>query len=326
MKKYIFSTLLVFVFSACSNKQYFEPKNTNGNLNISSITMPSFIASTNSNGATLENNMIIDTVGITKHKLPTGYSFLNNINGTVLAVNKSKELLIVNTNETIKFKENIIAASISGDILALVFANNSIGLYDNKEKQFKLKEYFKHSFLNDNRIAMPLFLNKIILIPTLDGKVIIINKLQNKIIKTLNVDLESEIRNIILLKVVNNVLIAASSNKIITLKNSSIKKEEFFIQSYIIDDNNIYIASLDGTIYKYDLELNLLAKKKFRFAKFQALAISEYLYAIESQGFIVKLSKNLKESKIYTYPFEEDEKLFSSKNKLYFENKLLLLK
>jgi len=108
--------------------------------------------------------------------------------------------------------------------------------------------------------------------------------------------------------------------------DSSIKKEEFFIQSYILDDNNIYIASLDGTIYKYDLELNLLAKKKFRFAKFQALAIAESLYAIESQGFIVKLSLDLKEFKIYTYPFEEDEKLFSSKNKLYFENKLLLLK
>ncbi|HIP11335.1 MAG TPA: hypothetical protein EYG73_01320 [Arcobacter sp.] len=318
--------LFILLFSACSSKKYFEPKDTHGSIDAQEIVTPAYISNINAIGGTLDNNMIVDKVGISKDKLPLGFSFLNNINGLILAANKSKELLILDKNETLKFKSNVIAASLQDDLIALVFSNNSIGIYDNKNKVFKLKKYYKHSFLNDTRIAMPLFLNKIILFPTLDGKIIIVDKSTNKITKTLTVDPQSDVKNIILLKTINNAMIAASPNKIITLNNGDIKTKEFFIQSYTLDDEFIYIASLDGTIYKFDLSLNIINQKKFKFAKFQALAIGQYLYAVESQGFIIRLSKDFKDSKVYKFAFEEDEKMFAHKNKLYIENKLLILK
>ena len=326
MKIFFLSALFIFIFTGCANKKYFEPEQTDGSLDAKEIITPSFISSINAKGATLDNFMVLDEVGITQNKLPNGFYFLNNIDGHIIAASKSKELLFVDTNITLEFKENVVSASFKDDILALVFANNSIGLYDIKNKIFKLKKYFNHSFLNDTRIAMPIFLNKIILFPTLDGQVIVVDKGSNKVVKTLSIDAKNEVKNIILLEVIDNIMIAASPSKIIVLNQGNIKTKEFFIQSYFLDDKFIYIASLDGTIYKFDLTLNMIAKKKFKFAKFQALALGEYLYAIESQGFIVRLSKDFKQSNVYKFPFEEDEKMFVSKNKLYLENKLLILK
>jgi len=326
MKIIFLVTLFVFLFSGCSNKKFFEPTLTNGSIDAKEIITPAYISSINAKGGTLDNFMAIDKVGIIKNKFPEGFYFLNNIDGKILAANKSKELLFVDTNTTLKFKSNVVSASYQNNILAIVFSNNSIGLYDTKNKLFKLKKYYKHSFLNDTRIAMPIFLNKIILFPTLDGQVIVVDKKSSKVIKTLSIDPKNEVKNIILLEVIDNIMIVASPGKIFVLNQGDIKFKEFFIQSYILDDKFIYIASLDGTIYKFDLNLNIVNKKKFQFAKFQSLVVGEYIYAIESQGYIVRLSKDFKETKVYTFPFEEDEKMFSSKNRLYLENKLLILR
>ena len=326
MKIFLLSTIFILIFTGCSSKKFFEPKQTNGSLEAKEITMPSFISSINAKGATLENFMVLDEIGIRKNKLPEGFYFINNVNGQILAANKSKEILFVDSNTTFKFKSNVIAASFKDDILALVFSNNSIGLYDTKNKIFKLKKYFEHSYLNDTRIAMPIFLDKIILFPTLDGQIVVVDKMTNKLIRTISIDPKNEVKNIILLEAIDNIMIAASPGKIFVLNQGNVNAKEFFIQSYILDKKFIYIASLDGTIYQFDLQLNLINKKKFKFAKFQSLAIGEYIYAIESQGYVVRLSKDFKETKIFTFPFEEDEKMFSSKNRLYLENKLLILK
>lgn len=325
--KIIFLVLLVTLFfNGCSSKQYYEPTDISSDFDAKIIDTPSFISTINANGATLDNNMFIDKIGIFKNQLPIGYSFVNNTQSGVVASNKTKKLLFLDTNETIKFKSNVISASTKGDLIALLFSNNSIGIYDKKLKQFKLKKYFKASALNDTRIAMPLFLDKIILIPTLSGKVIVLDSKSFKILRTLTVDPQNEVKNIIILETINDTMIAGSPNKIVSIWDGNLYTKEFFIQSYIISDDFIYIASLDGTIYKLDLKLNIIKKKKIKFAKFQALAIGEYLYAVESQGYIVRLSKDFEKITTYSFPFEEDEKIFVNKNKIYIENRLIIVK
>jgi len=327
--KLFFLTLGIFVlFSGCSNKRYFEPKHSDFYFDTTAIDFGSYISSINSKGATLENHHFIDKVGgISDIKLPNGFEFLNNSKGTVFAASNNHKLLIVNSGKIITFKSNVIAVSQNKNMLALLFENNSIGLYDLESKQFKLKKYYKHSFLNDTRIAMPKFLNNMVLFPVLDGKIIVVDLKQYKAIKTITIDPASEVKNIILLDIINDTMIAATPNKIIALKDGTIFTKEFFIQDYNINKNFIYIATHDGRVLKLDFNLKIIKEHKFKFAKFQALAVgANDIYAIESQSYIVKISKDFDHIKVYTFPFEEDEKIFVNKNKIYFENKLLIVK
>jgi len=321
MTKYILLAFLL-LFSACSTKQFYEAKNTSS-VKTNIISTPSYIKNINSVGATLEDNRYLDKNGISNSKLKDGYFFINNSNNDIISANKSYEVYINNAKH-LKFQNNVIAASLEGDLIALVFSNNVIALYDIKTNTYKLKNYSKPSFVNDTRIAMPIFLNSIILFPTLDGKIIVVNKSTFQISKTINIDPSSEVNNIILMKNINNNLIVATSNIISSISQNNFIKKEFFIQSYITSDKYIYIATLDGRIIKLDEDLNILASKKYRFAKFQALSLSKTnLLAIESQGYIIKLDLDLKNESIDKISFEDDEKTFSSDSKIYFENKLL---
>jgi len=321
--KYIISSLLIaFLFSACSSKQYFEPKETTS-IEKKITDIPAYIKNINSSGATLEDNRFIDKYGISSIKLQDGFYFINNNNSDIISANKLGDLTI-NENLHFKFKSRVIAASLKGDILALNFADNSIALYNIKEQEFKFKEYQKVSYLNDTRIAMPLFLNTLVLFPTLDGKVVIVNTSTFKQVKTMTIDPDSQVNNIILLKNIQDNLIIASSNIVLSLSNKKAYKKRFFIQSYTTDDEFVYIATLDGRVLKLSATLDIVASKKFRFAKFEALTVKDgSLYAIESQGFIVKIDPTFTKVEVDEISFEDDENTFSSKNKIYFENKLI---
>jgi len=321
MNKIYLLVAFIFLFTACSNKQYFEPKDTKS-MDMNITDTPAYIKSITSSGATLDDNRYLDKFGISKAKLKNGYLFVNNSNGDIISSNKKGELYI-NNNLHFQFKSNVIAASLNGSLLAIVFANNTIAVYDTKNKLFKLKKYLKVSHLNDTRIAMPLFLKSIILFPTLDGKVLIVNKNTYEVSKTINVDPNSQVNNIILLHAIDNYLIIASSNKILSLGDGKSYHKEFFIQSYALSDKYIYIATLDGKILKLDTDLTIKAQHKFRFAKFQAIAVDKSILAIESQGYIVKSDLNLTKIQIDKIPFEDDEKTFVTTNKIYFEDKLL---
>jgi len=322
MKSILISIIAIVLFSACSSKQFFEPNDTTS-FNKKIIDIPAYIKNINTQGATLDDNRFIDKNGISSKKLKDGFFFINNNNSDIISANKIGNLSI-NDNIHFKFKSAVIAASIKGDLLAINFADNSIALYDIKEKQFKFKQYQKVSYLNDTRISTPLFLNSLVLFPTLDGKVVVVNTSTFIVAKTLTIDPDSQVNNIILLRNIGDSLIIASSNVILSLSDGKAFKKNFFIQSYTSDEKYIYIATLDGRLLKLSASLDLIASKKFRFAKFQALAVKgDHLYAIESQGFIIRLDKFFTDIKIDSIAFEDDEKTFTSGNKIYFENKLI---
>ena len=328
MKITPFLLFLTLIFlSGCSTRQYFDPDDVTYGFDKKIITTPSYIKTYNSNGATTQDNRVLNRFGISKFKLPLGYEFLNYAKNGILAANKNGKLLLFDQNITFEFKSNVVAATQNGDMLALVFANNSFGLYNIKEKSFKLKKYEKASFANDIRIASPVFFNRFILFPTLNGKVQVVNKNNYKVVKTLTIDPKSEVNNIILLKIIDDVIIAASPNKLVVINNGKLYSKKFFIQSYLIDDKNIYIATLDGRIIKYDLKLKELNSKKFKFAKIQALAIdsSKNIYAFESAGYLIKLSNDFKKTTIYNFPLENDEIIYTNGSKVYFENKVMNL-
>lgn len=327
MKYLSFLAITLFVLTGCSTKQYFDPDDTT-NFKTEYKTLDAKIIDYNNNGATLENNKFISKDGISKNKLPKTFFFLNKSENSILASNNHAELLIRenDTDTFLKFKSNIISAAKKGNTLAFVSVDNSIVIYDIETKQIKHKQYLKASAINDIKIASAVFLDSIVLFPTLDGKIVIIDLNTNKQLQSINVDPSSDINNIIFLEAIGDNLVAATLNKIFTFNNGKINIQDHDIKNVAVKNENIYISTLDGQIIKYDMNLVKKASKKFRFAKFYAIAATDKLYALESQEFLVTMDMSLENKKVYDFDFSDDEKVITLGNKIYFEDKYIELK
>ncbi|HFU76230.1 MAG TPA: hypothetical protein ENK66_08300 [Arcobacter sp.] len=329
MKLFFLSLGIILFFSACSSREYYEPEESKFFTPNTITTTPSYIQGKNANGATLESQNIITTQGISEVALPKGFYYLNHDENTILAADSLTSLMIIGeNNSTINLKRTAVAATKENNLIALVFSDNSIAIYDTNKDNFIFKEYAQHSFFNDIRIASPIILKNIILFPTLDGKVLIVDKNTNQIIRTINIDPNSQVNNVILLTAIGDTLIAATQNKIISVKDGAVKSLEFFIQNYYVSDKGIiYITKHDGTVASFDANLNELHSKKFKFAKFLTLNLDkqENIYALELGGYLIKINPDFSKTTVYRFPLEDDEKMFAMKNKIYFENKILYL-
>jgi hypothetical protein len=328
MKSLILFIFALFLFQGCASKQYYTPQESNVfGIDKKIITTPAYISTLNANGATTRDNRIINNFGISEFKLLDGYEYVNNTEKGIISADKMGNIYISDTNTILNFRTNVIAATLKDNLLAIVFSDNSYGVYDLTENKFKLKEYLENSYINDTRIASPVILNKIILFPTLDGKVVIVDIESFKVSRTLLIDSQNDIKNIILLKTIGDTLITASQNKIVSLNKGKYTSKELIIQNYFVDNEFIYLALLDGTVMKLDFDLNIVVSKKFKFAKFHAISLDKEknIFLIESQGYILKLTNDLKTTKVYNLPFYDDEKVYVSGDKIYFENKLLKL-
>lgn len=50
------------------------------------------------------------------------------------------------------------------------------------------------------------------------------------------------------------------------------------------------------------------------------------LYALESQGYMITMDENLDDVNIYEFDFDNEQKVITIGNKLYFENLFTILK
>jgi uncharacterized protein YcfL len=319
------SIFILLLLSGCSSRQYYEP-NDSSSLDVDSINLDSTIIDLNNDGATLENYSYVSKIGVLNH-IKKGYKFLNYNQDTLIASDNNASIYIKNDESEIilTFDSNIVSATKFENLLAFGTVNNSINLYDIKKKEILFKEYLKPSILNNIKIANPIFLNSVVLYPTLDGKVVIVDIKDKTIVKTINIDPKSDINNIIFLDQIGDALVAATSKKLFTFVNGKVNIKEFDIQSIVIDTEFIYVATLDGEIVKYNIELKQLASQKFKFAKINALAIGKYLYAVESQGYLLRVNKDFKAVKVFDFSYDEKEKVIAIKNKIYFEDEYIIL-
>jgi len=328
MKSFSLITIAFILFlSGCSSKKYFEPENTIGDFNSHTIAMGETISTFSHNGATLDDGTIVTSNGILNSKtLPKGFNLLNIDKGIVIAANNTNKLLINKNSNILTFDKNTIAATIMGNLLAIVFIDNSIALYDLDTNKIIFKEYYNHSYLNDIKIANPIFMDDIVLFPTLDGKVIVVNYKSKKVVRNIVVSISGDIKNIIFLDVVNETLVIASSSRVITLGEGSLKSAQYDISAITVSDSSIYLATIDGTIIQLDLSLNELQTKKFKFARFFTLAYSNSIYALESQGYLIDLTSDFNNYKVYDFDFNNEEYVLSIKDKIFFEDKYISIK
>ena len=320
------TTSALLLFTGCSGKKYFEPEDVSSNIELNEESLPASIKSMNKIGATLEDNKIITEKGISQIELPEGFEFLNTTSdGKIIVTNHINKLLI--GDKTITLKDVPVAASLKNEKLAVVYANNSIELIDINANKTLFKEYLQLSLANDTRIANPHFMGNLILFPTLNGKVIIVSSLNNESVKNISVDPDNEFNNIISLNVIESTqtLIVASPNKIVSISPKEVLSKEYDLRDIIVKKDNVYIATVDGQIIKLTANLELVAKKKYKYAKIHALAFTNSLYAVESQGFLINISDDFKKDTIYDFSFDNEERMISIGNRIYFGNDYITL-
>ena len=326
MKYLLISLSAIFLFTACSGKKYFEPEDVSSNIELNKESMSSSIQSMNKIGATLENKQIITDKGISSFELPENFEFLNvSADGKIIATNYTNKILIGSEERVVK--DVVVAASLKDNKLALVYSNNTIELIDIKTNKTLFKEYLPISLANDTRITNPYFMGGLILFPTLNGKVIIVSSTTNESVKNIPVDPDSEFNNIISLNVIESTqtLIVASPNKVVSISPKEIIAKSYEVRDIIVKNNDVYLATIDGQIIKLTPSLVEVAKKKYKYAKIHALAFSDSLYAVESQGYLINLNQDFTDDKIYDFSFDNEERMIAIGNKIYYDSKYITL-
>lgn len=324
MKHLLFLSAIIFVLAGCAGKEYYEPLDTVGDYDNTKASLNGDIISFNKDGATLDSGEIITKRGVSKFTIPEGYSFLNISEDVVISSNYKDKVLL--DKKEIEVGGVVVAATLKANKLALLFSNNSIELYDLNTNKIILKEYFTHSFVNDTRIANPYFMSNIILFPTLDGKVVVVSEESNQIIRNIVVDADGQFNNIIFLDVINDTLVAATGNKVISVGDGVLNIKDYNIRDIITKDKTIYIATIDGQIIKTDISLNIMDRKKYKYAKFYALAYGSSLYALESQGYLINISDDFKSETIYDFSFNNEKKVIALGDTIYYEDESIILK
>ncbi len=324
MKHLLLFTGLIFILVGCAGKEFYKPEDTIGDYESNKAFLSGDIISMNKDGATLDSGKIITKRGVSKFKIPKGYNFLNISDNVVISSNYKDSVLL--DKKEIQIGGVVIAATLKENKLALLFSDNSIQLYDTNTNKILLKEYFTHSYVNDTRIANPHFMSNIILFPTLDGKIVVVSDANNKVIKNIVVDANGQFNNIIFLDVIEDTLVAATANKVISVGDGVLNIKDYSVRDIITHENNIYIATIDGQIIKTDISLNIIDRKKYKYAKFYALAYGTSLYALESQGFLINISNDFKQDAIYDFDFDNEQKVIALGDTIYYNDESIILK
>ncbi len=322
-------SLTLFLFQGCGTKrQYFEPKKVSYSISYDG-SLPTDIIDVTRSGATLGNGQIITSNGLQNIKLPLGYSFLGDDNSKYLATSKCGELIIVDNNSSIiykkKFDSCIASASIKDSKIALVLASNTMVLMDFKSNKTIINLKQDDVYALDSRIAAPYFLNSLIIYPTLDGKLLIVDAASGKVVRDVVVSDEKFFGNIIYLGVLGNRLVAATNKRVISISPKSVNILDKDVKDVILLKNRIFVFTKDGSVILTNQDLKVLKRRNFPFAVFAGVIYGNFVYIIERGGYLIATDIDLISTNIYKMPDSINSFLYFTKDTLYYKDKYFKL-
>ena len=317
------------LFSACSAKSKYEPKAVLKTLKYSA-DMKSTLGTVSRDGATYDNGMSISTKrGLLKHKLEKDFRFVYDSGSEILASREDGTVRVLRGGETRfehKFDFALASGAIRGNLLAVVLSNNTLLLYDMRAKKELYREVLEPTFANDARLANPLFLNDLVIFPTLDGRLLIMDARKKVIVRDVAISDTELFNNVIFLEAKNNILVAATASKVIVINPQRIYTKRIDVKDVLYDKNILYIFTKTGKILLTDLRLDVKKELKFPFAMFSAVMGTDKLYVVEKSGYLIEVDKNLDNYQVYALPSEINKPIFAFKNRLFFGQHFLKIK
>jgi len=272
-----------------------------------------------SNAALLEDGTVLAKDGVINVEVDASSRLLSDSDGWIISAQIDGNLTLSNiqdpTNKiNFELKKTIASASVNENMLAVLFADSEMALYDINTKELILKEQGTKSLAVDSRIATPHFMKSLVLFSTLDGKVVIINIEKKKKLRTIIVATEDNFNNVIYFNVIDNKIIAATGTKILSLASKEIRVK-YEIRDMIYDVKDICITTKQGEVISLTPDMQVNAKIKFPFAHFMGLiSHKDKLYLLEKEGYLIELSKDLLEYNIYEVDIEDGFIFVGDKN------------
>ena len=324
IKLLVLPLLLLAIFSGCGTKrQNYKPKAIAGEIDYDG-SLPSTIIDVARDGATLENGQIITKDGLLNVKVPKGFTFEGSSNGKYLEVSRCGKLVIIDKNSKVIYEKTfdsvVASASIKDNLLAVVLANNKLFLVDTNSDKILFKKSGDKVYAEDSKIAAPYFLETLLVYPTLDGKLVIVDLKEYKLLRDVVIKSEKFFSNVIYLDVIGDRLVAATKQRVVSINPKSMAFLDEEVKDVIILKNRVLVFTKDGRILLTDADLKILKKKKYKFASFVGTIHGEFIYVVERGGYLIATDINLISSNVYELPDEIESYVYTTNDKLYYKD------
>lgn len=328
MTRFALPLLALVLLSGCSKVAVFEPETVAGRLNYNErLAAP--VAAQNPQGATLKNGaVILDDNGRTP-RLPAGFTLLGADGLWLCAADENGALLIIGpegNERRLNLSERILSAATDGQVAAVTTRGNAHRLIDIQSGESLFFTQEKTVLAVSVRMARPLLGRDQAVFPTLDGKLLIVDRARNQVVREQVVGTETFFANLIFLGEHEGSVIAASQNRVIALsRDGGFYTLERDVRLLTPLKSGLYLFSLDGTVSRISGKLETLQSVKLPYARIVAATeTAAALYAVEQSGWIIRLSDNLTQSAVYELPDDIRAPLFAAREKLYYGRKAVL--
>ncbi|MDO7253832.1 hypothetical protein Q5I06_08040 [Helicobacter sp. faydin-H76] len=313
---------ILFVFVGCSSKKFFEPTKIDSFMKFKD-KLTDHIQTSNRFGAVLKNGSVITQNGVSYIKLDKNSLFLNDSDDYYIITQKCDQIELINkkTQESIFIPVDTCAlsASIKADKLAVILADNSTNIYDIKTKEILFSQKGTPSIAINSLLSAPIFLDTLVVFPTLDGRLLVVDEKSYSIVRNIIINSEKFFNNVIYLMVDGENMFAATPKRIMSIISGREFSYDADIRDILYDKNYLYVLTLEGQIIQLDKTLRETNKVKLPFATLNAIVvIGNKLYTIEKTGYLIELNIDN-----FTYKVIEVKGMFGKKklDKINFYDK-----
>ncbi|MGA9047133.1 hypothetical protein [Sulfuricurvum sp.] len=318
------------LFSGCSHKEVYKPENVKGEWRSAGHVSASIIHSTHS-AALLDNGHLLTKEGEKNIKIPKEYRLINANDTWIMTESPEGNLVLfpedgTDAKVTFELKRGVAAVSIQDDTVAVLFTNNEMALYSLESKKLLFKEPSNAPIAVDARIANPYFLKELVLFLTLDGKIVIVNSETKQVLRSVVVSTDEFFNNITYMNVIDNNLLAATGSAVLALSQKE-AREKYEIRNIAYTADGVWLTTKQGEIIALSPTLEFKAKKKFPFAHFVGISVqNDRVYALEQEGYMIALSKNLLTYDVFDIDLDRNNKIFVGDGRFYFDDRYINLK
>lgn len=318
----------ILLLTGCSGKKYFEPTQTFKPTGAVSGHAGKSVYLTR-DGVTFDTRTYISKNGSGSLVLGVDDHYLGESPTHILASNGEGKLTLISkqsrkVTQTVPFHVPVVSAAMKNGKIVYVLQDNTFGIYNLSTKQKTIESKSEDAFAVDARIASPVFVDNLAVIPTLDGKLLILDMESPEDAKVIYVSSQTNLNNIIYLSRMGNTLVAATPNRVMIIGSAEGEFSEG-ISEVAIDNNAIYVFTKAGEIVKFNASLKEVARKKFKFAHYSvATAFGGRVYAMDQKGSLIILNSALTKYRIYDVD-EIDDFAFISGHKIYKDDKVISL-
>ncbi len=322
-------SILIGVSGCVDSRKEFEPKTTFSASN--AITKTGKKArEVMRDGITFSDGSFLTKSGMGNFKMPDGFHYVNQSSKYVLGADNRGNIKIFNRSSgkvvlSDKLKLPLVSGAIYGNKIFYIQQDNQFGIYNISQKKNLVNVKVGRAFAVDTRITNPILVGGLLIVPTLDGKLLVINPNSPNGARGMAIGDSYNLNNVIYLSKMGNRIVAATPKKLITAAPNSMHKFEAGIADVAISGGYIYALTKDGRIVKLTPTLKVVAQKRFDYAQFTAIAVvGNKVFALDRNGALVVTDKSLKRYKIYDVG-SVDNYAFVASSRLYIDDKVVNL-